>query len=112
MRLLVAGLDGGGRGANGPSSDAALVTYADGTTTPFTLSFDDRTLNGGGAAPVDPIASTTTYRNAGDGSNDGVRTYPFAQSVPLSPGKLVASVTLPKQVSAGKLHVFGISAAP
>ncbi|RZF28252.1 glycoside hydrolase family 92 protein [Paraburkholderia sp. UYCP14C] len=101
-----------GSANNGPSSGAALITYADGTTTPFTLSFDDWTLNGGGAAPVDPIALTTTYRNAGDGSNDGVKTYLFAQAVPLTPGKLVASVTLPKQVSAGKLHVFGISAAP
>ncbi|MGF6303868.1 hypothetical protein OKW43_005223 [Paraburkholderia sp. WC7.3g] len=55
---------------------------------------------------------TTTYRNAGGGSNDGVKTYLFAQTVPLTPGNLVASVTLPKQVSAGKLHVFGMSAAP
>jgi hypothetical protein len=27
------------------------------------------------------------------------------------PGKVVTSVTLPRQVSAGKLHVFGIAAA-
>ncbi|MGF6609004.1 hypothetical protein OKW45_003926 [Paraburkholderia sp. WSM4175] len=102
--------------SGGPLDNAVAVGQAiampPGTTKPFTLWFDDWTLNGGGAAPVDPIASTTSYRNAGDGSNDGVKTYLFAQSVPLSPGKLVASVTLPKQVSAGKLHVFGNSAAP
>ncbi|MBB5411635.1 hypothetical protein HDG34_005596 [Paraburkholderia sp. HC6.4b] len=34
------------------------------------------------------------------------------QTIAMPPGELVASVTLPKQVSAGKLHVFGISAAP
>jgi hypothetical protein len=101
-----------GSANNGPSVGTALVTYADGSTTPFTLAFDDRTLNGDGAAPVDPIALTTTYCNARDGNNDGVKTYLFAQSVPLTPGKLVARVTLPKQVSAGKMHVFGISAAP
>jgi hypothetical protein len=64
------------------------------------------------AAPVDPIALTTTYRNAGDGTSNAVKTYLFAQTVPLTPGKQVASVTLPRQVSEGKLHVFGIAAAP
>jgi predicted alpha-1,2-mannosidase len=100
-----------GSANNGPGSGAALVTYADGTTTPFALAFDDWTLNGGSAAPVDPIALTTTYRNAGDGTNNAVKTYLFAQKVPLTPGKVVVSVTLPRQVSAGKLHVFGIAAA-
>ncbi|NML29795.1 GH92 family glycosyl hydrolase [Paraburkholderia antibiotica] len=101
-----------GSANNGPSSGTALVTYTDGSSAPFTLAFDDWTLNGGSAAPRNPIALTTTYRNAGNGSNDGVKAYLFAQAVPLSAGKTVASVTLPKQVSAGKLHVFGISAAP
>ncbi|MEX3960785.1 GH92 family glycosyl hydrolase [Paraburkholderia sp. EG286B] len=101
-----------GSANNGPGSGAALVTYTDGTVTPFTLAFDDWTLNGGSAAPVDPIALTTAYRNGGNGSTDGVKTYLFAQSVPLTPGKLVASVTLPRQSSEGKLHVFGIAAAP
>ncbi|MGF6725272.1 putative alpha-1,2-mannosidase [Paraburkholderia sp. GAS41] len=101
-----------GSANNGPGSGAALITYADGTTTPFTLAFDDWTLNGGGAAPIDPIALTTTYRNAGDGTNNAVKTYLFVQQVPLTPGKAVVSVTLPRQVSAGKLHVFGIAAAP
>jgi hypothetical protein len=55
---------------------------------------------------------TTTYRNAGDGTNNAVKTYLFAQTVALTPGKQVASVTLPRQVSEGKLHVFGIAAAP
>jgi hypothetical protein len=31
--------------------------------------------------------------------------------MPLAPSKTVASFTLPKQVSAGKLRVFGIAAA-
>jgi predicted alpha-1,2-mannosidase len=100
-----------GSANNGPGSGAALVTYSDGTTTTFTLAFDDWTLNGGSAAPVDPVALTTTYRNAGDGTNNAVKTYLFAQKVPLTPGKVVVSVTLPRQVSAGKLHVFGIAAA-
>jgi predicted alpha-1,2-mannosidase len=101
-----------GSANNGPSTGAALVTYADGTTTPFTLAFDDWTLNGGSVAPVDPVVLTATYRNASDGTSNAVKTYLFAQAVPLTPGKVVASVTLPRQVSEGKLHVFGIAAAP
>ncbi|MGF6700513.1 hypothetical protein OKW38_005125 [Paraburkholderia sp. MM5496-R1] len=35
----------------------------------------------------------------------------MGQTIAMPPGKLVTSVGLPKQVSAGKLHGFGISAA-
>ena len=52
----------------------------------------------------DTIVADTPYRNP----SQQIATYMFATSVPLQAGKTVASVTLPKTVSAGDLHVFAI----
>ncbi|AOI38313.1 alpha-mannosidase [Burkholderia oklahomensis EO147] len=100
-----------GASNNGPSAGVARVNFADGTSAQVTLSFDDWTLNGGGASAKSAIAVTTAYRNAGGGQTDNVKTYIFAQKIPVPAGKVVTSVTLPRQVSAGKMHVFGIGVA-
>jgi predicted alpha-1,2-mannosidase len=101
-----------GSADDGPSSGPALITYSDGTTTPFTLYFDDWTLNGGSATATDTVALKTSYRNTGSGGKDSTSAYMFVQKVPLSPGKVVTSVTLPARANTGLLHVFGIAAAP
>lgn len=100
-----------GSANNGPSTGVAQLNFADGTSQAVTLAFDDWTLNGGGASPASPIAVTMAYRNGGDGQKDGVKTYIFAQTIPVPAGKIVSSITLPRQVSAGKMHVFGVGIA-
>ena len=57
------------------------------------------------------VAVTMAYRNSGSGQQDNVKTYIFAQKIPVPPGKVVTSIVLPRQVSAGKMHVFGIGMA-
>jgi predicted alpha-1,2-mannosidase len=101
-----------GSAHNGPSSGQAVLTYTDGTTTPFTLAFDDWTLNGGTATATGPVVATMTYRNESNGMKDNTANYLFAVEVPIAAGKTVASVSLPAQVSAGRIHVFGIGATP
>ncbi|WP_414440272.1 GH92 family glycosyl hydrolase [Burkholderia sp. 22PA0106] len=100
-----------GSANNGPSTGVAQLNFADGTSQAVTLAFDDWTLNGGGASPASAIAVTMAYRNGGDGQKDGVKTYIFAQTIPVPAGKIVSSITLPRQVSAGKMHVFGVGIA-
>ncbi|WP_070107329.1 GH92 family glycosyl hydrolase [Burkholderia plantarii] len=100
-----------GSANNGPSSGVAQLNFADGTSQAVTLAFDDWTLNGGGASPSSAIAVTMAYRNSGNGQPDNVKTYLFAQKIPVPPGKVVTSITLPRQVSAGKMHVFGVAMA-
>ncbi len=100
-----------GASNNGPSAGVARVSFADGTSAQVTLSFDDWTLNGGSTGATSAIAVTSAYRNAGNGQKDNVKTYIFAQKIPVPAGKVVTSVTLPRQVSAGKMHVFGIGVA-
>ena len=97
-----------GSSNNGPSSGIAQLNFADGSSQAVTLAFDDWTLNGGSASPRSTVAVTMAYRNAGNGQQDNVKTYIFAQKIPVPPGKVVTSIVLPRQVSAGKMHVFGI----
>lgn len=97
-----------GSSNNGPSSGIAQLNFADGSSQAVTLDFDDWTLNGGSASPRSTVAVTMAYRNAGNGQQDNVKTYIFAQKIPVPPGKVVTSIVLPRQVSAGKMHVFGI----
>lgn len=97
-----------GSANNGPSNGTAQLNFADGSSQAVTLSFDDWTLNGGGASPRSTVAVTMAYRNSASGQQDNVKTYIFAQKIPVPLGKVVTSITLPRQVSAGKMHVFGI----
>jgi predicted alpha-1,2-mannosidase len=101
-----------GSAHNGPASGQATLTYTDGTMTSFTLSFDDWTLNGGASKATQPVVLKMTYRKQSNGSKDGSANYLFAAEVPLEAGKTVASVTLPMQVSEGRMHIFGIAPAP
>jgi predicted alpha-1,2-mannosidase len=98
-----------GASNNGPSTGAAQVNFTDGTSQSVTLAFDDWTLNGGGAAAKSAIALTMAYRNTAGGQKDNVKTYIFAQKIAVPAGKRVASVTLPRLVDTGKMHVFGIA---
>ncbi|MGH8781398.1 GH92 family glycosyl hydrolase [Paraburkholderia sp.] len=98
-----------GASNNGPSSGTARINYSDGTSSTFTLAFDDWTLNGGSKTASADIALTMPYRNTGSGQKDNTKTYVFAVKVPLMAGKTVASVTLPRQVSTGEIHVFGMA---
>ncbi|WP_133649345.1 GH92 family glycosyl hydrolase [Paraburkholderia flava] len=98
-----------GASNNGPSSGTARVNYSDGTSSTFTLAFDDWTLNGGSKTASADIALTMPYRDTGSGQKDNTKTYVFAVKVPLTAGKTVASVTLPRQVNTGKMHVFGMA---
>ncbi len=98
-----------GAATSGPSSGTALITYSDGSTQPFTLSFSDWTLGAGTQTPVagNQIAIATAYRNTQSGK-DTTQTDVFYTDVALQPGKTVVSVTLPSMVSQGTLHVFAI----
>ena len=100
-----------GSANNGPSSGTAQLNFADGSSQAVTLAFDDWTLNGGSAHASATVAVTMAYRNSGSGQQDNVKTYIFAQKIPVPPGKVVTSIVLPRQVSAGKMHVFGIGMA-
>ncbi len=101
-----------GSATNGPSSGTAIVTYTDGTTQTFTLTFSDWTLNGGRSVlnAADAIAATMPYRNTKTGKNTETN-YVFFTSVALTAGKTTSSVTLPSTVSAGQLHVLAVSGA-
>ena len=53
--------------------------------------------------------ATTPYRNHTSGK-DNVKTYVFAQTLPISSGKTVQSVTLPSSLSRGAIGIFAIAA--
>jgi hypothetical protein len=85
--------------------------YTDGTSSTAELGFSDWTLGGGGAqfSYGNRIAVTTPYRNSVGGIPQKIATYVFATaSLTLTPGKQVASITLPKPASGGNLHIFAI----
>jgi hypothetical protein len=98
-----------GASGNGPSTGTVIVNYTDGTSSSAVLTLDDGTLNGGGGALTNTNAVTMTYRNNASGGMDGTKSFLFSQSIPITSGKPVKSVTLPANVSAGKMHIFGMS---
>jgi len=101
-----------GAAAFGSANGTGTITYTDGTTQSFTISFADWYNN----APVagSQIATTTTSWNF---TNSTQTTHPvsvYFSSVPLQAGKTVASVTLPTvSSSAGDnvnaMHIFAIA---
>ena len=100
-----------GAAAFGTATATGTITYAGGSTQPFTLTFSDWASTG--AAPGTSIINTTGRWNTPSGSNGsgGVRNVYFA-TVPLQAGKTVAFVTLPN-VSNGvgvftAMHIFAI----
>jgi hypothetical protein len=93
------------------STGTATITYTDGSTSTATLGFSDWTLSAGSGSPNfgNVIAATAAYRNHTSGK-DNVKTYVFAQTIPISSGKTVASVTLPSSLSQGSIGIFAITA--
>ncbi len=102
-----------GAATNGNSHGVAVVHYTNGTWSTVLLGFTDWTMNGG--LSVHPsfsnwAAATTHYRDSDGGrTNNHVFTYVFFTQVPVKPGLTVSSVTLPKTVYGGNLHVFSMA---
>jgi hypothetical protein len=97
-----------GTATYGPSQGTATITYTDGTTQQATIGFGDWTSANNLPAGTS-VAATLGYRNTSGGTSQTDPTYLFTSTVALQPGKTVASITLPSQVSSGELHVFAIS---
>jgi beta-glucosidase len=100
-----------GTGDYGTASGSGTITYTDGTTQQFTLSFADWWANT--AAPGGDILASVPYINQATGRmNQTVSVY-YA-SVPLQQGKNVQYVTLP-DISQGAnsgqtaMHIFAVS---
>lgn len=94
-----------GAGSFGTQSGTATITYTDGSTQTFTLSFADWYAN----SPVagTEIAVTTTNWNVPSGSTSGNHQVSvYYTAVGLQSGKTVASITLPNN---SKLHVFAMT---
>jgi hypothetical protein len=91
-----------GAAANGQSSGTGVITYTDGTTQPFTVGFGDWASTS--PYPGGDVAVTAAYGNTSSGQSPWQATV-FYDSVPLQPGRTVASVTLP-DVKSAPLHVF------
>ena len=93
------------------SSGTATITYTDGSTSAAELGFSDWTLSAGNGTPGfgNVIVATTPYRNHTTGK-DQVKTYVFAETLPLTGGKTVRSVTLPASLSRGSIGIFAIGA--
>ncbi|MFF4795925.1 alkaline phosphatase family protein [Streptomyces sp. NPDC001276] len=100
-----------GAGVYGPLNGTGAVSYTDGTTQTFTLSFSDWTLNGGSRNPLptENVVAKMTYRNKASGP-ESVNTHVFSSSVPIDPSKTIDMVQLPKPAS-GYLHIFGMATA-
>jgi outer membrane protein assembly factor BamB len=98
-----------GASASGPATGSGFIRYTDGSTSPFTLTFSDWTLNGGGGAldPSNVIALTAPYRNTPTG-RETTNTYVFMTTIALTASKTAASINLPDWVNQGALHVFAI----
>ena len=104
------GVLGAGVYACNGTSGTATLTYTDGTSATAKLALGDWTRCGGGAAILDgnTIVAATNYRNTTTSSGDPVKTFLFADSIPLDASKQLQSVTLPKTVTDGQVYVFGI----
>ena len=102
-----------GASTGGASTGTGFVRFSDGTAQAFTITFSDWTLVGGSAQidPSDTVAVTTPYRNTGTGRQT-VNTYVFETIITVAAGKTIISVTLPRVVNQGGIHVFAIGAAP
>jgi predicted alpha-1,2-mannosidase len=97
---------------HGPSRGEAILHYADGGQVAVTLAVDDWTLNEGKASARSQVALALPYRIKADGRTEAVRNYVFDVRLPLDPKRTLRAISLPGQVSAGRIHVFGIALAP
>lgn len=97
-----------GTATYGPSQGTATITYTDGSTQQATIGFGDWTSASNLPAGAS-VAATLAYRNKSAGGSQTAPTYLFTSTIALEPGKTVAGITLPGQVSSGELHVFAIT---
>ena len=95
---------------NGTATAAITVNYTDGTSQSFTLSMADWYSNA--PATGDQIVDTTSSWNQSTPTGSHAVSVYFA-SVPLEPGKTVASVTLPSlpgSFGQTEMHIFAMAA--
>ncbi len=93
-----------GAGTFGTQGGTGTITYTDGSTQSFNLSFADWYANA--PASGDELLATTANWNRPSGSTMGDHQVSvYYTSVALNPGKALASITLPNN---GKLHIFAM----
>jgi len=93
----------------GAVSGTVTVTYTDGTTSTGSLGFPNWCCTPPTAYGAQ-VAITTDHRDTPSGpANFGISYQVFTNTVPLTAGKTVASVTLPDQAA---IHIFGLSVEP
>ena len=95
-----------GAATNGPHAGTATITYTDNTTQTFQLGFNDWSKPSP-ALYNNSIALTMPYRDTLQGRQN-LKIYMYYTQVTLTPGKTVASLTLPTN---SNIHIFGFSAA-
>ncbi len=109
-----------GASTYGPAKGTGIITYSDGSTQRFTLSFSDWTLDNATVRPVSgtSIVATMPYRNttlpnrnSGYEGQEAGQVLLFSTAVALQPGKTVASLTLPAASGKPQLHIFAITAS-
>ncbi|MEV6851549.1 glycoside hydrolase family 3 C-terminal domain-containing protein [Actinoplanes sp. NPDC051411] len=99
-----------GTANNGTASGTGTITYADGSTQPFDLSFSDWWANS--AAQGSDVLVSTPYINSTGGRNDQ-RVSMYYAAIPLDQTKAVKFVTLPDvsrgPVSGLAMHIFALA---
>jgi len=103
------GLVGAATSAHPSASGTVKLTYTDGTSTTFTLSFADWAMDDTTGTIIPPasnhlFALLPHYNNASGTHADN--RYLFEVETPLDQNKQLQSVTLPTTVSGGNLNVF------
>ncbi|WP_207229548.1 GH92 family glycosyl hydrolase [Ktedonosporobacter rubrisoli] len=101
-----------GSAINGNTQGTITITYIDGSTQTAQLGLSDWTLgtNQNLVAYNNVVATQMSYHNSVDGTPQQVTTYIFATApITLTRGKKVASITLPRTVSGGTLHIFALA---
>ncbi len=94
-----------GAGAFGTQSGSGTITYTDGSSQSFTLTFADWYANAPAAG--DDLVATAANWNQPAGSSLGNHPVSvYYTSVALHPGKAIQSVTLPNN---NRLHIFAMS---
>ena len=93
----------------GAVSGTVTVTYTDGTTSTGSLGFPNWCCTPPTAYGAQ-VAITTNHRDTPSGpANFGISYQVFTNTVPLTAGKTVASVTLPNEAA---IHIFGLAIQP
>lgn len=96
---------------HGPSTGRFVLHYADGGRAVHTVKVDDWTLNGGRDRASAPVAVRSAYRLGADGRAEAVAAHVYGVSLALDPMRTLVGVELPRRVSAGRIHVFGMGLA-